>query len=104
MMHYAALLAEAREDQENQGFGVDKQTPHEWNKLVKNVQMHIKSLNFGYKGDLLKLKIKYFNMYAKFIDAHTVELEKDGKVERHTAEKIVIAVGGRPSYPGIPGD
>jgi len=66
--------------------------------------MHIKSLNFGYKGDLLKLKIKYFNMYARFIDAHTVELVKDNKVETHTADKIIIAVGGRPSYPGCPGD
>ena len=27
-----------------------------------------------------------------------------GKVEQVTADKFVIAVGGRPNYPGIPGD
>lgn len=83
---------------------MDPHGAHEWGTLVNNVQMHIKSLNFGYKGDLLKLKIKYYNMYARFVDAHTVELVKDDKVETHTADKIVIAVGGRPSYPGCPGD
>ena len=73
--------------------------------MVKNVQMHIKSLNWGYKSDLIKLKVKYFNSYATFVDAHTVSLDNGkGKVEQVTADKIVIAVGGRPSYPGIPGD
>lgn len=37
MMHHAALLAEGREDQVNQGFAVDTQTPHEWKTLVNNV-------------------------------------------------------------------
>lgn len=73
--------------------------------MVKNVQSHIKSLNWGYKTDLMKLKIKYFNMYASFKDAHTLELKNaKGEISHVTAERIVIAVGGRPSYPGIPGD
>lgn len=39
------------------------------------------------------------------VDAHTVRVEDaKGNVEEVTADKIVIAVGGRPSYPGIPGD
>jgi len=51
------------------------------------------------------MKAKYFNSYATFVDAHTVSLDNGkGKVEQVTADKIVIAVGGRPSYPGIPGD
>ena len=28
----------------------------------------------------------------------------NGEVQTVTADKIIIAVGGRPSYPGIPGD
>lgn len=67
--------------------------------------MHIKGLNWGYKSDLLKLKVKYFNAYASFKDAHTIIVDnKKGKVQEVTADKIIIAVGGRPSYPGIPGD
>lgn len=67
--------------------------------------MHIKGLNFGFKANLLKLKAKYYNSYAKFQDDHTISLDNGkGKVETVTAETIVIATGGRPSYPGIPGD
>jgi len=51
------------------------------------------------------LKAKYYNSYASFVDQHTIKLDNGkGKVEQVTAEKIVIAAGGRPSYPGIPGD
>ena len=79
--------------------------PHDWSKMVKNVQSHIKSLNWGYKSDLIKLKVKYYNSYASFVDQHTIRLENaKGVVETVTAAKIVIAVGGRPSYPEIPGD
>jgi len=78
---------------------------HDWGKMVNNVQMHIKGLNFGYKSELMKTNVKFFNSYAKFTDAHTISLDNGkGKVEQVTAEKICIAVGGRPSYPGIPGD
>jgi len=54
---------------------------------------------------MIKLKVKYFNKYATFEDAHTLNLD-DGKgnIAKVTAERIVIAVGGRPSYAGIPGD
>lgn len=67
--------------------------------------MHIKGLNWGYKSDMIKLKVKYYNSYATFENAHTIQLDNGkGKVEQVTADKIVVAVGGRPSYPGIPGD
>ena len=67
--------------------------------------MHVKGLNWGYKSDLNKLKVKYFNSYASFVDPHTIKLDDGkGKVENVTADKIIIAVGGRPNYPGIPGD
>jgi len=54
---------------------------------------------------MIKTKIKYFNAYAEFVDAHTIKVDNGkGNVETVTADKIVIATGGRPSYPGIPGD
>lgn len=68
------------------------------------MQKHIKSLNWGYKADLIKLKIKYFNSYATFLDEHTIHLDNGKTQETVTADKIVIATGGRPLYPGIPGD
>lgn len=68
------------------------------------MQKHIKSLNWGYKADLIKLKIKYFNSYATFLDEHTIHLDNGKTQDTVTADKIVIATGGRPLYPGIPGD
>lgn len=75
MMHYAALLSEARLDQAHQGWSPDMEQKHDWETMVKNVQSHIKSLNWGYKTDLMKLKAKYYNSYASFVDAHTIRLE-----------------------------
>lgn len=68
--------------------------------------MHIKGLNWGYKSELMKMKIKYYNTYATFEDDHKIKLDKmNGSEPTYvTAERIVIATGGRPSYPGIPGD
>jgi len=78
---------------------------HNWETMVGNVQSHIRGLNWAYKGDMIKTKIKYFNAYAEFVDAHTIKVDNGkGNVETVTADKIVIATGGRPSYPGIPGD
>jgi pyruvate/2-oxoglutarate dehydrogenase complex dihydrolipoamide dehydrogenase (E3) component len=52
MMHYAALLAESRDDQNLSGWKVDKTQAHDWPTLVKNVSSHIKSLNWAYKSEL----------------------------------------------------
>lgn len=82
MMHYAAILAEARADQALQGWSPDMSAQHDWAAMVKNVQMHVKGLNWGYKSDMIKLKAKYYNSYATFVDPHTLRLENaKGKVE-----------------------
>ena len=53
---------------------------------------------------MIKAKVKYFNKYASFVDANTLKLrDAQGREETVTAENIVVAVGGRPSYPDIPG-
>jgi len=104
MMHYAGILSEARHDMKNQGWNINLDDKPQWEPMVQNIQQHIKSLNWGFKADLIKAKAKYFNEYASFVDAHTLELKKaNGQTQRVTADKIVIAVGGRPSYPDIPG-
>jgi thioredoxin reductase (NADPH) len=82
MMHYSAILAEARKDQELSGWKPDFEQKHDWGKMVSSVQMHIKSLNWGYKSELSTMGIKYFNAYASFVDAHTIQVDNGkGKVE-----------------------
>lgn len=75
MMHYSAILAESREDMAKQGWSPDMNQKHNWEAMVKSVQLHIKGLNWGYKTDLIKMKAKYYNSYASFVDAHTLRLE-----------------------------
>eukprot|EP01006_Ploeotia_vitrea_P031431 TRINITY_DN63758_c0_g3_i1.p1 TRINITY_DN63758_c0_g3~~TRINITY_DN63758_c0_g3_i1.p1 ORF type:complete len:507 (-),score=82.78 TRINITY_DN63758_c0_g3_i1:277-1797(-) len=103
LMHQAALLKEARSDATYFGWeGAD--LTHNWTTLRDNVNNHIKKLNFGYRTELAGKGIKYYNKLAKFVDAHTVELTKPGQEpEKVTARRFVVAVGGRPTYPDIPG-
>jgi thioredoxin reductase (NADPH) len=54
------------------GIEINKDKEHDWKKMVVSVQKHIKSLNWGYKTELIKLKVKYYNAYASFLDAHTI--------------------------------
>merc|ERR1719253_1014859 len=49
-------------------------------------------------------QVKYLNAYAVFTDPKTVECtDKKGKVTTVTADHFVVATGGRPKYPDIPG-
>jgi thioredoxin reductase (NADPH) len=104
LMHQAALLGEGLKDAE--AFGWQATPPvHSWEKMKEEVQNHIGSLNWGYRVQLREKGVTYMNEYAEFIDDHTIKtVNKKGKESKHTANKFVIATGGRPTYPGIPGD
>lgn len=69
------------------------------------MQGHIGSLNWGYRTELRSAKVTYLNELGKMVDAHTVECtNKKGVKTTKTAEKIIIAVGGRPKYLDIPNE
>eukprot|EP00873_Tetraselmis_striata_P022196 jgi/Tetstr1/442460/TSEL_003206.t1 len=105
LMHQASLLGKSFSDAE--GLGWSTQTPprHDWATLVQSVQNHVKSINFGYKVALRSERVDYINARGRLLDAHRVEAETGAGDRRVlSADKIVIAVGGRPSYPGVPGD
>jgi thioredoxin reductase (NADPH) len=53
---------------------------------------------------LYSRKIDYYNGHGQFVDPHTMKVVmKTGKEHTLTASHFVIAVGGRPRYPDIPG-
>ena len=52
-----------------------------------------------YDNVLGKNKVDVIKGFARFVDAHTVEVNG----ETITADHILIATGGRPSHPAIPG-
>ena len=50
-------------------------------------------------------KVEYINSKAVFVDEHTVELtNKRGEKSTKTAERFIVATGGRPKYLDIPND
>lgn len=68
------------------------------------MQNHIKSVNWVTRVDLRDKKIEYINALGELKDQHTiVGTLKNGTKKEVRAQNIVIAVGGRPHYPDIPG-
>jgi glutathione reductase (NADPH) len=73
--------------------------PHDWGKLIAAKDREITRLEGIYRKLLAGAGATVFDGHATFVDAHTVEVA--GK--RVTAENIVIATGGHPERPDIPG-
>ena len=82
------------------GFGWTIQKgPHDWAKLIAAKDREITRLEGIYRKLLANAGATVFDSRATLVDAHTVEVA--GK--RVTAEHIVIATGGHPERPDIPG-
>lgn len=71
----------------------------DWGTLVERREAYIRRLNDIYRRNLERSGVALIEGGARFVDAHTLEV--DG--ERISAERIVIAVGGHPLSPPIPG-
>ena len=98
LMVYASYFREAFEDAGGFGWTVGPRS-FSWPKLVENKNTEIHRLN-GVYGTLLKnAGVALFNGRAIVKGPHEVEI--NGKTV--TAGRILIAVGGWPSVPDIPG-
>ena len=98
-------MGETREELEAVGWDINTKSDHDWKKMVDGVTKYIRQLRWNAKLVLAQTQVKYYNMLAKFVDAHTIELldPKKNKTEKVTAKHILISVGGRPtSLPHIP--
>ncbi|HYW19333.1 MAG TPA: glutathione-disulfide reductase [Nodularia sp. (in: cyanobacteria)] len=98
LMVYASHFPELLEDSQGYGWSAVKSTL-DWEKMITAVNNEVIRLNGIYKGMLDKSKVELFEGYGKFIDAHTIQVG-DRQI---TADKILIAVGGYPVKPEIPG-
>ncbi|MGD1861023.1 MAG: glutathione-disulfide reductase [Leptolyngbyaceae cyanobacterium] len=71
----------------------------DWSQLITGIANELKRLNGVYADMLDKAGVQVFPEFARFVDAHTLEVGND----KVTADKILIAAGGQPSMPDIPG-
>ncbi len=71
----------------------------DWQRLVASRTAYIDRIHSSYENVLGKNNVDVIRGFARFVDAKTVEVNG----ETLTADHILIATGGRPSYPDIPG-
>lgn len=98
LMVYASHFPDLFEDA--QGYGWSAVTSSlDWQKMITAVNNEVTRLNGIYQQMLERSKVELLPGYGKFIDAHTIEVGE----RQVTADKILIAVGGHPVKPDIPG-
>lgn len=99
LLVYASHFAEDFRDAER-GFGwkVGSQS-FDWSTLIANKDREIERLNSVYDGLLSGAGCVHIEGHGKVLDPHTVEVA--GKT--YTADTILLATGGWPKLPELPG-
>lgn len=104
LMHQAAILGHSLSDARLYGWEFGTEVKHQWATMRDAIQAHIGSLNWNYRVQLRNNKVTYMNAYAQFIGPHKIlATDKKGKSTEVTGKYFLIATGGRPRYPDIPG-
>lgn len=100
----AAAIAETFKDAKAYGFSVEDQPAFDWPYFKKKRDAYVKRLNGIYETNLDKDKIEHLKGRAKFVANDEVEIALEGGgTQRVKAKHILIATGGRPKLPDIPG-
>jgi glutathione reductase (NADPH) len=98
LLVHAAHFSEDFADAEGFGWSVPK-AEFSWQKLIAGKNEQIGRLSGMYESNLDRSGAKVLNGAARLVDPHTVEING----ERLTAEYILVATGGKPFLPSIPG-
>lgn len=99
IMWNGADIADALEDAGDYGFRLGTAEAHDWSLLKSKRDAYVLRLNGIYESNLIKRNIQVVRGRGRFVDARTVEAAG----RRLTAPHIIIATGGRPMLPAIPG-
>eukprot|EP00966_Prymnesium_polylepis_P138807 3207697-Prymnesium_polylepis.1 len=76
----------------------------DWAKLKANRDKEVARLNNGYTTSWKKLGCTLFEGFASFVDAQTVSVAlNDGGTTTLKAKHVLVACGGKPKLPAIPG-
>ena len=98
VMWYAAETRHHLDHAADYGFDVDAHG-HDWGSLKARRDAYVTRLNVIYENNLDRRGVEHITGAARFVDPHTVAVGD----ERYRADRIVIATGGRPIVPDIPG-
>lgn len=99
VMWHGAQIAEAMHRYAaDYGFDVDVKQ-FDFQQLIASREAYIDRIHQSYERVLGNNKVDVIQGFARFVDAHTVEVNG----EQITADHILIATGGYPTRPTIPG-
>jgi glutathione reductase (NADPH) len=103
-MVYAAEFAQAFEDAKGYGWSFGE-PQFDWTEFRMRRDMEVARLSGIYEANLQKAGCDVIRGRAVFLDPHTLSVTQPGEPTRTvTAEKILIATGGRPRMPAeVPG-
>ena len=97
-MWFAAQIAETLELAKDYGFDITNQGLN-WKTLVSARSQYISNIHKFYDGYLERLNIKHIQGFGSFIDQQTLIVND----KKYRASHIVLAPGGEPTIPAIPG-
>jgi glutathione reductase (NADPH) len=97
-MWFAGQIADAMKLAPDYGYNVVAPAL-DWGKLVESREAYISRIHGSYERVLGKNQVTVIKGFARFVDAHTIEVEG----VRYSADHISIATGGVPTWPAIPG-
>jgi glutathione reductase (NADPH) len=98
VMWNAASVALALKDANDYGFDIQA-GQSDWTELKRKRDAYVLRLNGIYERNLAAKGVAYVRGAARFVDAHTVEVNG----QRLRARHMVIATGGKAMIPQIPG-
>jgi glutathione reductase (NADPH) len=101
LMVLASRFADAFDDAAGYGWTLPKAPEFSWTALRDAKDKEIARLSGLYEANLHRFKVQVHQSRAVLRDAHTVELLSDGTLIK--ARNILIATGGHPTAPHIPG-
>lgn len=98
LLVYGAHFAEDFEQSSGFGWSLGE-ADFDWATLIANKDREINRLNGIYRNLLVNSEVTLNEAHAKIVGPHEVEVNG----ERYTAKNILIATGGWPQIPEIPG-
>jgi glutathione reductase (NADPH) len=102
-MVYASEFSRDFEVARGYGWSIENAS-FDWRAFLINKDKEIARLSGVYTRNLNNAGADLIMGRARFLDPHALEIsDEDGKIRKLTAEKVLIATGGRPKLPELPG-
>lgn len=99
LLVYASGFSSAFEDARGFGWSVGHRS-FDWNALISAKDRELERLEGIYRSNLGKAGVEVFDCRAEVVGPHTVRLAAG---DRHVAKHVLIATGGSPFVPDVPG-